>query len=110
MKKYTLALASLMVVSGFANANSGAELACTTQQGSLVNISSGKLESVVDANGVDHYWIQKGDRTIVANLDGFSKELKDNIIDSFKSGYNLEMCVNGNNELLPIVSRIFKAY
>ncbi|MHA6615321.1 hypothetical protein [Photobacterium damselae] len=110
MKKYTLALASLMVVSGFANANSSAELACTTQQGSLVNISSGKLESLVDANGVNHYWIQKGKRTIVANLDGFSKELKDDVIDSFKSGYNLEMCVNDNDELLPIVSRIFKAY
>ncbi|HIF9059366.1 hypothetical protein WAX88_18115 [Photobacterium damselae subsp. damselae] len=110
MKKYTFALASLMAVSGFANANSGVELACNTQQGSLINISTGKLESLLDADGINHYWIQKADRTIVANLDGFSKELKDDIVASFKSGYNLEMCVNGNNELLPIGTRISKAY
>ncbi|UJZ95537.1 hypothetical protein IHC87_18980 [Photobacterium damselae subsp. damselae] len=73
----------------------------------MTNLSQGgTLEFLTDGDGVTHQRFSMNDDVINIELNNVSEQIKNQIIDSVKFGYNLEMCVTSDGRILPMMGRI----
>ncbi|MGS4883178.1 hypothetical protein [Photobacterium damselae] len=109
MKKQILAIVLLALgsTSAFANVDDSLEQICASQGGVMTSLSQGgTIEFLTDANGVTHKRFSMNDNIVNIDLDSVSDQIKNQIIDSVKFGYDLEMCIASNGKVLPMMGRI----
>lgn len=109
MKKQLLVISLLALgsTSVFANVDDSLEQICGSQGGTMTNLSQGgTIEFLTDGNGVTHQRFSVNDNVINIKLDNVSDQIKHQIIDSVKFGYDLEMCVTSNGKILSMMGRI----
>ncbi|HIF9373414.1 TPA: hypothetical protein ACX6RV_001266 [Photobacterium damselae] len=109
MKKQLLLIGLLALgsTSAFANVDNTLEQTCSALGGTLTNLSQGgTLEFLTDSDGVVHKRFSIKDNVVNVDLSKVSEVVKNQIIDSLKYGYNIEMCVTSNGNILPTLGRI----
>ncbi|HIF9544715.1 TPA: hypothetical protein ACX6S8_000877 [Photobacterium damselae] len=111
MKKQLLviSLLALSSTSVFANVDNTLEQTCSALGGTLTNLSQGgTLEFLTDSDGVVHKRFSIKDNIVNIDLNKVSDVVKNQIVDSLKYGYEIEMCVTSDSNILPSLGRISK--
>lgn len=109
MKKQLLVVSLLALgsTSAFANVDNSLELVCASQGGAMTSLSQGgTFEFLTDDNGVTHKRFSMNNNVVNVDLNNVNEAIKEQIIESVKFGYDLEMCVTSDGRILPLLGRI----
>ncbi|AWK84130.1 hypothetical protein [Photobacterium damselae] len=109
MKKQFLLIGLLALgsTSAFANVDNTLEILCSSQGGAMTSLSQGgTVEFLTDGSGVTHQRFSMKDKVVNIELNNLSDQVKSQIIDSVKFGYDLELCMTPEGNVIPMMARI----